>query len=61
MSWICQQQTLGILPGKTLPCGGTQFNRNGINQDVRISQKETRTNGPSNDLINTVSLWLFQG
>ena len=49
----------GTLPSKPQPHSNTQINRSGLNYDVRVSQYEARTNGPSSDLINTVSVWFF--
>ena len=38
-----------------------QIIRNGLDQDVRVSQEEAGANGPGSVLITTVSVWLFQG
>ena len=50
----------GSLPSKPQPRDNTKINGYGLVQDVRASQRETRANRPSSDLINKVSVWLFQ-
>ena len=46
----------GTLACKSLSCGDKKINRNGLNEDVGVSQQEARAKGPSSVIINTVSV-----
>ena len=54
---VCLRLTLvRIFPGKPQPHGDAQIIRNGLDQYLRVRQKEGRDNGPDSNLINTVSV-----
>ena len=50
-----------IRHAESFPVGHCHVAKYGLNQDVRVSQSEAKANGSSGDLINTISVWLFQG